>query len=147
MADDERYIVNPSPDWTAFKVHLYKTESSSDGRYIGTAECGEVLQKSRSWLKSHVREIGKHYPFQSDIAPSSNARKSTRDGTIYTGAGGNAFMYWRLSRFYKLEGDKDQSFDCLMKALEAMNTALMVPNNSGVAFYCGMAGMYDNNVD
>lgn len=138
--DEQRYIINPSPDWTAFKVHLQKTESSNNAKYSGTLECDEILQKSRTWLKGQIKDIEKCYPCQSDIAPSSNPRKSTKYGSIYTGAGGNAFMYWRLSCFYKLEGDKDQSFDYLMKALEAINVALMIPNNTGVAFYYGMSG-------
>ena len=145
MADDIfRYINNPFPDWTAYKIHLQESGTGNDTKYSRTIECNQTLQKSRLWLKDHIKEMHTSYPPQTDIAPATNPKKKKqRDCSIYTGAGGNAYMHWKLSRFYTLEGDADRSFDHLLKGLEAVNTALMIskePNQTGCAFYVGVTG-------
>ena len=139
-----RHVPNPSPDWTTYKVHLQNSGGSDGVKYAETVECKQVLQRARMWLKEKITEMHKMYPPQTTVAPSSNPKKKDQDSTIYTGAGGNAYMHWKLSCFYSLDGDEDRSFEHLMKALEAVNTAVMLgtrPGDSGVAFYVGATGM------
>ena len=145
MEDDNlRYIENPSPDWTTFRIHLQQSGNGNETKYSNTIECNQTLQKSRLWLKDAIKEMHTSYPPQTDTAPTTNPKKKKqKDGSIYTGAGGNAYMHWKLSRFYTLEGDADRSFDHLLKGLEAINTALMIsrePGQSGWAFYVGTTG-------
>ena len=133
----ERHIFNSASDWSEVE--------QKGAPYTETTECKRVLVKARQWLKENVIKIRKEYPPDTTIAPSTNPKVKSKDPFVYVGAGGNAYLHWKLSRFYKLESDEDKSYEHLMHALEAVHTALMLlPKNvteGGCAFYMGATGM------
>ena len=139
-----RFITNPAPQWSTYKAHIQSSDSSGEVKYAETVDCRKILEKARGWLKENIAEIQKVYPPDTMIVPSSNARKKEKNPHLYTGAGGNAYLHWKLSRFYKIEGDADRSSIHMMRALEAVNTALMLldkkSQESGIAFYIGATG-------
>ncbi len=142
MEDQVRHITNPFPDWTAF---MQKSSNGRDStKYSNTVECHRIQQKARIWLKNHIKKMHESYPPQSDIAPSTRKITSKKpkqiDCSIYTGAGGNAYMHWKLSRFYSLEDDADRSLEHVLKGLQAIDTALFIPCEGGVTFYMGLTG-------
>ena len=143
MEDEVRHITNPYPDWTAFNVQMQKSSNGRNStKYSSTVECHKIQQKARIWLKNHIKKMHDSYPPQSDIAPSTRkiTSKKQKDSSIYTGAGGNAYMHWKLSRFYSLEGDADRTLEHVLKGLQAIDTALSIPDGGGVAFYVGLTG-------
>ena len=59
--------------------------------------------------------------------------------------GGNAYLHWRLSRFFEQEGDEERKVLHLGHAVTAVNVALsLLPQKTrkgeGIAFYIGNAG-------
>lgn len=59
--------------------------------------------------------------------------------------GGNAYLHWRLSKFFEEEGDKERKLQHQGDAVTAINVALsLLParprKGEGVAFYIGNTG-------
>ena len=112
---------------------------------MSSADFKKAQHRVRAWLRENISVIQRMYPSDSSVAPCSDPRRSERDASIYTGAGGNAYLHWKLCRFYENEGDVDRSSEHLVKALEAVNVALLLSQRrhgteAGVAFYCGSTG-------
>lgn len=141
-----RFISNPAPQWSTYKAHIQSSDSSGKVKYAETVDCRKILEKARGWLKENIAEIQKVYPPDTVIVPSSNAKKKEKNAHLYIGAGGNAYLHWKLSRFYEIEGDADRSSIHMMRALEAVNTSLMLldkkSQESGIAFYIGATGVH-----
>ena len=60
--------------------------------------------------------------------------------------GGNAYLHWRLSRFFEEEGNEERKLTHLGHAVSAVNVALslLAPSTrkgEGIAFYIGNAGI------
>ena len=62
-------------------------------------------------------------------------------------AGGNAYLHWRLSRFYEKEGNTEKATFHRQKSSQAVNVALsLLPKPTAdatpmrIAFYIGTAG-------
>ena len=77
--------------------------------------------------------------------------------TVPLCVGGNAYLHWRLSRFFEAEGDEQKQLQHREHAVAAINVALtQLPSRprrgEGIAFYIGSAGKeaavfcYDNNI-
>ena len=137
----ERCFPNPAADWVTFRSHR---QLSKDIKYIDTADCKRILEKARLWLKENIVKLQKEYPPDTVVKPSTNTKKKSKDNSVYVGAGGNAYLHWKLSRFYSLEGDEDRACEHLMRGLEAIHTAMMLitkrPEETGLAFYIGAPG-------
>ncbi|XP_062505180.1 glutathione S-transferase LANCL1-like isoform X3 [Corticium candelabrum] len=115
-----------------------------------TAE-DDVKERIRLELARLQSLLEKNYQAVSVLAPSSVPRASKPDFSIYTGAGGNAYMYWKLSEHYARHFNKSESKRCLQLAVAAIETALSligqmaklhVNSYIGVSFYIGDAGIY-----
>lgn len=132
MASSARYIPNPYTEYRA-----------KEKPYSRSSECKEILGRARQWLKENIIKFQSEYPPETTITPSNNPRKKSRDPSIYTGAGGNAYVHWKLTQFYKMDGNEDRATEHLMKGLEAIHTALLLKDGDdgrGVAFYIGAPG-------
>lgn len=140
----QRYIPNPLEDYESYILKLRKG-GHGNTQYVASADFKKTQHRVRAWLRENIPAIQQAYPPDSSVAPCSDPRRSERDASIYTGAGGNAYLHWKLCRFYESEGDVDRSSEHLVKALEAVNVALLLAKRksgteSGVAFYCGSTG-------
>ena len=70
---------------------------------------------------------------------------SKRDFSIYVGTGGNAYLHWKLSKFFGVEKDGEKEAFHRQKAVEAVTVALSLlptPSSEGIAFFLGGAGIY-----
>ena len=68
---------------------------------------------------------------------------SDSDFSVYVGAGGNAYLHWKLSNFFAAEQNDERSGFHLQTAAEAIKVALsLLPraSSNGIAFYIGNAG-------
>jgi hypothetical protein len=97
------------------------------------------------------RLMEEKYEASSISAPASIPRNSKPDYSIYTGLGGNAYMYWKLSEHYQRQCNLTEARRCLQLAVIAIETALSligslerlhVRTYIGVSFYIGDAGIY-----
>lgn len=135
MASSCRYIPNPFPDY-----------STTNGGFIESQKCKQTLKKAKEWLTENIIKYESSYPPDSLIPPYSDPRKRSRDVTIYTGLGGNAYVHWKLYHYYSNQADSDCAMEHLMKGLEAINTSLYAKgvetSERGVAFYIGLPGIY-----
>lgn len=130
IAEATRYIPNFYPP---FKM--------KEGSYPDSSEAKALLEKGRGWLRENIIKYQTEYPPETTLPPSNDPRKKSRDPDIYIGAGGNAYVHWKLSRYYETEGDRDKSIEHLVKGIESIHTALgMKEGGKGVAFYIGRPG-------
>ena len=131
-----RFIRNPQPEYATLVPRL-------GPKYTSTPVYKEHLGKIRELISSYCQTIERRWPAESLVSPTSNSEKVDRDSSIYTGAGGNAYLYWKLSRWWEAEGDQDKSDEYLMKALQAIETSLsLIKDLSGISFYVGAAGKH-----
>ena len=133
------------PDYGVFMTKLKEDggEEVAATRYTSSLDYDRLCREIRAWLQENVGHILKAYPPESTLAPASVRERSERDSSIYAGAGGNAYLHWKLSGFYKMEGNKDKSANHLKKAVEAISIALsMLASDSPdeIAFYIGNPG-------
>ena len=143
-AISQRYIPNPLEDYDCYLSKLRRS-GQGDAKYLGSTDFKQSQHRVRAWLRENISVIQQAYPSDSSVAPCSDPRRTERDASIYTGAGGNAYLHWKLCRYYENEGDVDRSSEHLVKALEAVNVALLLSQRrrgteAGVAFYCGSTG-------
>ena len=137
-----RYVRNPHPDYASFLA----TQRSKDGdgktlEYTSTAAYKQQVERMREWLTANLETIEKRWPPDCPIVPSSDPGRRDRDDSIYVGAAGNAYLHWKLSRWWEAEGRGDKADEHVLKALQAIETALsLIKDPSGIAFYIGAAG-------
>ena len=129
-----RFIRNPQPDYATLVPRL-------GPKYTSTPIYKKHLDKIRELISSSCQTIERRWPAESLVSPSSDSNKLDKDFSIYAGAGGNAYLYWKLSRWWEAEGDRDKSDEYLMKALQAIETSLsLIKDLTGISFYIGAAG-------
>lgn len=96
-------------------------------------------------LADVVVELDRSYPADEPVPPNSSGDATREDGSIYTGAGGNAFWRWRLARHLRRSGHDDEARSRLDQALVAIETAKGVQARKGrppkMSFLCGHAGV------
>ena len=148
---EQRYIKNPMPDYAAFVAKQRAQQAPGDVKYISSADYAKRCREIRGWLHENVGCIQKAYPPGSTLAPASVRERSERDFSIYVGAGGNAYLHWKLSRFFEAEAaavegssaDEEKAKDHCQKAVEAIKVSLSLlpsPSSTGISFYIGNAG-------
>ena len=120
--------------------HSFPPYRRTDGAYIDSPEAKTILERSRQWLRENILKCQSEYPVDSTVTPSNDPRRKSRDPSIYTGAGGNAYVHWKLSQYYLSIGNNDYYIEHLMKAIESIHTALSIGEEEGMAFYTGRAG-------
>ena len=144
--DSERHISNTMPDYGSFMATLKveEGEETAATRYTSSLDYDRLCREIRAWLQENVAHILKAYPPESALAPASVRERAKNDFSTYVGAGGNAYLHWKLSGFYKMEGNKDKSASHLKKAVEAINVALSLLASDSpskqIAFYIGNPG-------
>ena len=137
-----RYVRNPFPDYASFLAKQRSTHG--DGKvlaYTSTPAHTHQVQKMREWLTNSLETIEKRWPPDCPVVPSSDPGRHDRDSSVYVGAAGNAYLHWKLSRWWDAEGRGDKADEHVLKALQAIETALsLIKDPSGIAFYIGAAG-------
>jgi lantibiotic modifying enzyme len=128
-------------DW-----ELYERQPKDTKVFLESSECKEILAKGRELIKENVTLLQSVWPPDQAIVPSSNPKSKSKDNSVYIGAGGNAYLNWKLHRFFKREGDEEKSYEHLLRALESVNTALLLIHRDhkgkGCSFYMGSPGIY-----
>lgn len=146
MAAGRRELKNPMPDYASFVGKLKSSsgaDSSEDVNYLASADYARLCREIRGFLQENIPRILQVYPPGSALAPASVKEHSDRDFSVYVGAGGNAYLHWKLSMFFAAEQNDDRSGFHLQKAGEAIQVALSLlprPSSDGIAFYIGNAG-------
>lgn len=155
LQEIDRHIPNTMPDYDTFISQLALNHSpqlgtSRDGNdtplTFKASSCYHKLQQeTKTWILKHVKLIQHMFPPESQSAPIS-VGKSRNDSSIYVGCGGNAYLHWRLARFFEAEGDPEKAVFHRKSAETAVNVALsMLPKRydrgDEIAFYIGSAGM------
>ena len=85
----------------------------------------------------------KAWPPGSELAPTSVRGRGERDFSLYVGNGGNAYLHWKLSRFFAAEEHRENVEFHRRKAVEAVTVALSLvpkPTSDGISFFIGGAG-------
>ena len=120
-----RFVPNPLPDYGVFVAEQRTSEYGDPLAYTSTPNYREHVDKIRTWVISNCQAIERRWPPESLASPLSVPSKHEHDFTsIYTGAGGNAYLHWKLSRWWEVEGDGEKSDEHLLKALQAIETSL-----------------------
>lgn len=120
--------------------HSFPPYRRRDGAYIESPEAKSILERSGQWLRESIINYQSEYPVDTTVSPSNDTRRKSRDPSIYIGAGGNAYVQWKLSQYYLSVGNNDYYIEHLMKSIEAIHTALSIGGDDGIAFYIGKAG-------
>ncbi len=99
----------------------------------------------REWIKRNIEVVVKAFPPHSQFSPRSTDR-SSKDSSIYLGCGGNAYLHWKLSKYFQLEEDEEMVQVHKNYAVTAIEVALSllpsrIESGSEIAFYIGSAGM------
>ena len=64
--------------------------------------------------------------------------------TYFVHVGGNAYLHWKLAKFFAAEKDSERVEDHRVKAVQAISVAVSLlpqPSSRGIAFYIGNAGI------
>ena len=101
----------------------------------------------REWLNKNIETVLKGFPPDSEFSPRSSD-KTTKDCTLYVGSGGNAYLHWKLAKYFEAEEEKERAALHQKHALSAIEVALSlspteVINGREIAFYIGNAGMVE----
>ncbi len=144
------------PDYDAFISQLNQHSSQqsltpednpdpSKSTFMASPTYLKLRQQTKAWLLQNVGLIQQMLPASSDSVPTSRLGKSKRDNSIYTGCGGNAYLHWKLSGFFKAEGEKEKALHHSKSAVAAIECALSmcprkVARGEEIAFYIGSAG-------
>ncbi len=65
-------------------------------------------------------------------------------------SGGNAYLHWKLAKFFEADRDPERAEDHCQKAVQAVTVAISLlrkPSSNGISFYIGNAGEPCNQVD
>lgn len=100
---------------------------------------------AKAWITKNVELIMKMCPPTSQYSPTSVRGKEKEEYSIYAGCGGNAYLYWKLTRFFEAEGENEKAEFHRKNAISAIEVALsMLPSKchrgSEISFYMGSAG-------
>ena len=144
------------PDYDAFLAQLGQQSShlsltpddhpdSSKPTFLTSPTYLKLRQQTKAWLLRNIELIQKMVPAASQSMPTSLAGKTKNDNTIYTGCGGNAYLHWKLSGFFKAEDEKEKASFHSKCAITAIECALSMcpkkfPKGQEIAFYIGNAG-------
>ena len=162
---ERRHIDNSMLDYPAFLAHLNASSSSVSvcshmsqashwsqvatdhtANFESSSDYVKQQRQVRAWIAGNIELIMKHYPPAAQYAPTSVKGKTVEDYSIYTGCGGNAYLYWKLSRFFEAEGEQEKAKFHRKNAISTVEVALSMlqPNirrGSDISFYMGSAGM------
>ena len=99
----------------------------------------------RDWIGRSVEHISNAFPPNSQYSPRST-NESVKNSSIYVGCGGNAYLHWKLTKFFEAEGEMEKAELHRKHAVTAIEVALsMLPTEIAggkeIAFYIGSAGM------
>ena len=142
-----RFVSNPHPDYGIFVAEQRSSEDGDPPAYTSTPLYKEHVDKIRTWVISNCQAIERRWPPESLASPSSDPSQHDHNFSIYTGAGGNAYLHWKLSRWWEAEGDGEKSDEHLLKALQAIETSLSLckeEDRSEISFYIGAAGKIEH---
>ena len=141
------------PDYLAFLAQLKSADSpetqesaSNDEKHFETSPDLCRLQKyARDWISRNVGAVVKSFPPTSSRCPASVKHEDCKDYSLYIGVGGNAYLHWKLAKFYELEKRKEKVDLHRKYAVCAVELALrMLPSKYSqgeeIAFYMGSAG-------
>ena len=154
-----RHIPNTMPDYDVFLSRLNSFQSQTSISSVDSSTPGNIStfetspeymrlqQETRAWILKHIELIMKACPPQSDVSPASVRECSKQDSSIYVGSGGNAYLHWKLTKFFGAEGEKDKAEfhrKCAVSAIEVA-LSLLTPRRrihagDDIAFYIGSAG-------
>ena len=115
-----------------------------DYSFVTSTEHRKLCCDIRTWLHENIAHILKAYPPSSVLSPTSVRGHSKRDFSIYVGNGGNAYLHWKLSKFFAVEKNREKEEFHQQKAVEAVTVALSLlptPSSEDIAFFLGGAGM------
>ena len=155
----QRHIEHHMPDYSAFLAHQRSPdiesppgsqESSADNErpFESSPEFSKHQKYIRDWISKSVDCIIKDFPPMSRLCPASVKEEDDEDHSIYTGTGSNAYLHWKLARFYEAEEQKEKADLHREYAVSAIEVALKMlpskyPKGEEIAFYTGSAGTYD----
>ena len=166
---EKRHIENFMLDYSGFLARLNALSSnvsvSSEVSMLSQASQGsqvptdhtanfesspEYVKQQRdvkTWITKNIELLMKMYPPMSTYAPTSRPGRTRQEDSIYAGCGGNAYLHWKLTRFFEAEGEMDKAEIHKKNAILAVEVALsMLPprlnRGDGISFYMGSAGMY-----
>ena len=125
--------------------------SSDHPTFTSSPSYLRLQQETRAWLRKNIELICRAYPPESEAAPTSRREQSRKDNSIYIGSGGNAYLHWRLARFFEAEGEAEKVAFHRKCALTAINVALsMMPKKfhmgDDISFYIGSAGRCNHKI-
>lgn len=152
--NDGRHIPNTMPDYSIFISHLHRRtsqlslpETPEQATFISSISYNTLRQETKAWLLDNVELIQKKFPPASHSAPTSVQGRCREKSSIYVGCGGNAYLHWRLSRFFEAERDGEKVEFHRKNAIAAVEVSLsMLPKRftegKEIAFYIGSAGSY-----
>ena len=144
------------PDYDAFKsLHASSQQSLTPdteeapelpkSSFMTSSLYTRLRQETKDWLLRNIELIQRMVPADSQNVPTSRKGTTTTDNSIYTGCGGNAYLHWRLSCFFKAEENKEKASFHSKSAVKAIECALSmcpkkVKRGEEIAFYIGSAG-------
>jgi hypothetical protein len=134
------------PDYSKFMSSIQPQQDSAaeNPTFLQSTTFSILRQETKAWILSNIALILKEFPPDSHSAPISVPGRFQDDNSIYVGCGGNAYVHWRLSRFFEAEGDKQRSAEHLKHAVTAVSATLSrvprKPDPNEIAFYTGSAG-------
>lgn len=149
-------------DYPSFLARLNFTSSqasvSSQGSQLSQAtpesaidfeSSSEFLKQQkdiREWISKSVERITKAFPPDSLYCPKST-NESVKDSSVYVGSGGNAYLHWKLTKFFEAEGETEKVELHRKHAVYSIEVALsLLPREIAagqeIAFFIGSAGMW-----
>jgi len=151
------------PDYHAFlsKLNASSSSASVSSRISHVSQVSQVSPENtlnfetspelfkhqkaiRVWLDKSIDAILKGFPPDSECSPRSSD-KTTKDCSLYVGSGGNAYLHWKLAKYFKAEGDEEKATLHQKHAVSAIKVALSLSpteiiNGREISFYIGNAG-------
>lgn len=152
---EERHIPHNMPDYESFISQLRLSSSqlslpTSSGDASITFDSSSSYQKlkdeTKDWILQNVALIVTKLPQGGQSSPTSLRGKSKQDSSIYVGTGGNAYLHWKLARFFQAEDEKEKADFHRQSAVAAVDVSLgllpkKVAMGKGISFYIGSAGV------
>lgn len=120
--------------------------SEEQHTFKSSPSCLKLQQETKKWLLEKIDFITRQFPPGSRACPISMEGRSKRDPSIYVGCGGNAYLHWKLARFFELEEERERvSFHCKNAVCAIQEALSMLPkkyrDGDEIAFYLGSAGI------
>ena len=155
----DRHIPHNMPDYESFIAQL-KLSSSQVSLPAGTGDASitfdsssshhKLKEETKDWILQNVALVMSKIPQGGQYSPTSLKGKEKQDSSIYVGTGGNAYLHWKLTRFFQAEGEKEKADFHRQSAVSAINVSLgllprKVAMGRGISFYIGSAGVLKNN--